>query len=77
MPDMLVSIADDGPGMSGEDAHKALQRGTRLDETKPGSGLGLSIVKDIAAEYSGTVTLMRSQTGGLAAQLTLPAAKAN
>ena len=75
MPHLQVAIEDDGKGMSEEEAGKALKRGTRLDETKPGSGLGLSIVKDIAGEYSGSLTLGRSDLGGLAAQLTLPAVK--
>ncbi len=71
-PNLYVSIEDDGKGMSEEEAERALKRGTRIDESKPGSGLGLSIVKDIAAEYSGTLTLGRSDQGGLAAHLVLP-----
>lgn len=69
-----ITVADDGPGLSGEDAERAMQRGTRLDETKPGSGLGLSIVKDIANEYGGKVELQRASIGGVAAVLDLPAA---
>ena len=49
-----------------------LKRGLRLDETKPGSGLGLSIVRDLAALYRGTLTLERSPLGGLRAVLELP-----
>ena len=49
-----------------------LKRGRRLDETKPGSGLGLSIVSDLAALYAGTLSLDVSTLGGLKAVLELP-----
>ncbi|HVJ77749.1 MAG TPA: histidine kinase, partial [Hyphomicrobium sp.] len=46
----------------------------RLDETKPGSGLGLSIVGDLATSYHGRLALDASAHGGLKATLELPAA---
>ena len=49
-------------------------RGRRLDETKPGSGLGHSIVADLAHSYSGNLVLEPSEYGGLSARLTLPLA---
>ena len=55
---------------------RVLERVERLDHTKPGSGLGISIVKEIAALYGGALTLGRSASGGLAAELELPAAEA-
>jgi signal transduction histidine kinase len=51
-----------------------MKRGKRLDETKPGSGLGLSIVTELAGLYGGTFRLESSPLGGLRAELTLPAA---
>jgi signal transduction histidine kinase len=51
-----------------------VKRGRRLDETKPGSGLGLSIVADLAAVYAGEFTLEDGVLGGLRARLRLPAA---
>ena len=48
--------------------------GRRLDETKPGSGLGLSIVADIAQSYRGRFKLEQAALGGLSARLDLPAA---
>jgi signal transduction histidine kinase len=45
-----------------------------LDETKPGSGLGLSIVVELAALYGGSLTLDTAPIGGLRAELVLPAA---
>jgi signal transduction histidine kinase len=65
-------IDDDGPGLAPELRDAATQRGRRLDETKPGSGLGLSIVADLAAAYGGSLQLTDSPSGGLRAELRLP-----
>jgi signal transduction histidine kinase len=68
-----IHVCDDGPGLEPEERETALARGQRLDESVPGSGLGLSIVRDIAGLYGGTFTLGDSEAGGLDARLTLPA----
>ena len=74
-PPMLhIVVDDDGQGLSDAERMQASQRGRRLDETKPGSGLGLSIVTDLAALYGGSLTLGLSPIGGLRAELVLPAA---
>ena len=49
------------------------RRGQRLDETKPGSGLGLSIVVELAGLYGGALNLGTAPIGGLRAELVLPA----
>ncbi len=59
--------------MPKERRSEATRRGRRLDETKPGSGLGLSIVVDLAQLYGGNLALDDSPLGGLRARLTLPA----
>ncbi|TXN19342.1 sensor histidine kinase [Methylobacterium sp. WL9] len=69
---LLVTIEDDGPGLPEEDRVKVLTRGRRLDETKPGSGLGLSIVADLAALYRGRFRLEAAALGGLRAVLEVP-----
>ncbi len=69
-----ILIEDDGPGLPEESLKTALKRGHRFDESKPGSGLGLSIVADIASLYKGNFTLELSDLGGLKAVLRLPAA---
>jgi signal transduction histidine kinase len=68
-----LAVADDGPGIAPEKWTMALKRGHRLDESKPGSGLGLSIVVETAAMYSGSVRLGVAKSGGLLATLRLPA----
>lgn len=72
-PMYRIDVDDDGPGLDEAGMREAMKRGSRLDESKPGTGLGLSIVGEIAAEYGGGFELARAQTGGLSAQLTLPA----
>ena len=69
---MAILIDDDGPGLPEGAMAEVLKRGRRLDETTPGSGLGLSIVVDLAKLYGGEVTLHRSPLGGLRARLILP-----
>jgi signal transduction histidine kinase len=71
--ELLIVVDDDGPGIRSEDRQTALDRGGRLDETVPGNGLGLSIVRDIAGLYDGALQLTDSPLGGLSARLRLPA----
>lgn len=69
---LIVVVDDDGPGLTEEQMKSIGQRGLRLDETKPGSGLGLSIVTDLVQLYHGEFGLKRSQRGGLSVTLILP-----
>ena len=55
---------DDGPGIDSALAERLLERGARADETVPGHGIGLAMVRDIAAAYGGGVTIERSSLGG-------------
>ncbi len=71
---LIILVDDDGPGLSEDERVKAVQRGRRLDESKPGSGLGLSIVADLSHLYNGTLELDESPKNGLRAKLVLPAA---
>jgi signal transduction histidine kinase len=71
---LTLLIEDDGPGLTADQIADATARGRRLDETKPGSGLGLSIVTDLVALYRGSFSLDASPLGGLRATVNLPAA---
>ncbi len=72
--ELIVLVDDDGPGLSPRELETVVQRGKRLDETKPGSGLGLSIVADLSEMYYGSFKLQSAPAGGIRARLTLPAA---
>ncbi len=67
-----MAVEDDGPGLEPDQIREAMKRGRRLDESKPGAGLGLSIVREITGEYQGKFELNRGGRGGLRAQLLLP-----
>jgi signal transduction histidine kinase len=71
-PRLLIEVDDDGPGLPPEQRAVALKRGQRLDESKPGSGLGLNIVTETTAMYGGRVELDQANLGGLRVRLLLP-----
>ncbi len=68
-----IFVADDGPGLTPKQRREAVKRGHRIDESKPGSGLGLNIVSETAAMYGGKIKLGPSYLGGLEVKLKLPA----
>jgi signal transduction histidine kinase len=70
---LRVVVDDDGPGLTADQRQAVARRGKRLDETKPGSGFGLAIVAETAADYGGRLVLGTAPIGGLRAELILPA----
>ena len=70
---LVLTVEDDGPGLSAEQRAQVGERGERLDESVPGSGLGLAIVRDISKLYGGFFLLDASPLGGVMARLELPA----
>ena len=71
-----IRIDDDGPGIPDHVAEAVFRRGARLDETAPGHGHGLAIVRDITGLYGGAVDIGASASGGASIRLTLPGATA-
>ncbi|WP_372785174.1 ATP-binding protein [Phenylobacterium sp.] len=69
-------VEDDGQGLPPDQRAKVMQRGARLDETAPGSGLGLSIIDELARAYGGALELGDSVMGGLRLEADLPRAAA-
>ena len=70
---LVLTVEDDGPGLSEAQRAQVGARGERLDESVPGSGLGLAIVRDISKLYGGFFAMDQSPLGGLLARLDLPA----
>ncbi len=66
---LIIAIADDGPGVAEEKLDAILQRGRRLSEGKDGFGLGLAIAVEVAKAYGFDLTLARSRFGGLEVRL--------
>ncbi|HVY35365.1 MAG TPA: ATP-binding protein [Caulobacteraceae bacterium] len=73
---LRVTVEDDGPGLPAERRGEVLQRGARLDESAPGSGLGLSIVEELAKAYGGSIELAQASLGGLRVDIVLPCVEA-
>jgi len=69
---MVLTVSDDGPGIPQDAADALLQRGMRLDESTPGHGIGLAVVKDIAASYGGQLSIKQSKTGGAEITVSIP-----
>ena len=74
--DAVLEVADNGPGMTAEDAGRVFERFYRTDPSRTrahgGSGLGLSIVSALVTAHGGTVTLRTAPGEGAAFRVTLP-----
>ncbi|MFF5230995.1 sensor histidine kinase [Dactylosporangium sp. NPDC000521] len=74
--DAVLEVADNGPGMTAEEADKVFERFYRTDPSRTralgGSGLGLSIVSALVTAHGGKVTLRTAPGEGAAFRVTLP-----
>ena len=70
-----IAVADRGPGIAAADRERIFERFHRADtaRTLPGSGLGLSIVSDVASVHGGHVFVEDRDGGGAVIGLVLPA----
>ncbi|WP_342109879.1 sensor histidine kinase [Methylobacterium sp. SI9] len=68
---LSLAVDDDGPGMSAA-AIAGIGRGQRWDETRPGTGFGIAIARDVAEAAGAQLAFGRSELGGLRAELTWP-----
>ena len=72
---LCFTVDDDGPGIPEAERERMFERGVQGDEQRPGSGLGLDIVRTLAETYGGSVQALASPLGGLRMRLCLPAAE--
>ena len=72
----LISISDNGPGMTAMEREYAFERFWRADDARTrktgGSGLGLSVVEAIAEAHGGRATIERRSGGGTKVIITIP-----
>jgi two-component system sensor histidine kinase PhoQ len=61
---LVVTVADDGKGISDEFAAQLFERGKRADESVPGQGIGLAVVRETVELYRGTLRVGKSDLGG-------------
>lgn len=71
-----LTVDDEGPGISPADQPHVFERFYRSEESRamPGSGLGLSIVAQVAERHAGSVRATNSPRGGARLSMTLPGA---
>ncbi|GAB4357888.1 MAG: HAMP domain-containing sensor histidine kinase [Oricola sp.] len=72
--EIVIAVADDGPGIAPEDCERIMERGVHADDPEGETGLGLAIAREIAEAYGGTLSLGRAPAGGLLVTLALPRA---
>lgn len=72
---LLLTITDDGAGMSADERQRVGQPGLRLDECGVGYGFGLAIVRELTGLYGGSTTLAEADGGGLLVQVRLPVSR--
>ncbi|HEX9706341.1 MAG TPA: ATP-binding protein [Steroidobacteraceae bacterium] len=71
-PGLVLDVEDDGSGIPPAERLRVLERGARADESVAGQGIGLSVAREIAAAYSGTLEIGESRLGGARICLRLP-----
>ncbi|MDO3385294.1 ATP-binding protein [Gilvimarinus sp. SDUM040013] len=74
---LQITVDDDGDGIAETLHNNSLERGARLDTSKPGQGIGLAICADIAAGYHGHLKISRSPLGGARFTVKLPGCEIN
>jgi two-component system OmpR family sensor kinase len=68
----LIEVVDEGPGMSPENAARAIERFHRAGKGTGGTGLGLPIVDAIAAAHGGRAEILTELGTGTTIRITLP-----
>ncbi len=72
----LIRIRDNGPGIAVDELSKVFEPFYRIETSRSrdsgGTGLGLTIARNIAEQHGGNVTLANHPEGGLEVCLTLP-----
>ena len=68
---LCIQVEDDGPGIDAGAAERLLERGARADESAPGHGIGLAVVREISKAYGGSVEIGPAALGGALVSLTL------
>ena len=69
---VMIVVEDDGPGIDVDKRHMVLTRGARLDERPMGQGIGLSVVRELAELYRGSVEITGSDLGGACVTVRMP-----
>jgi signal transduction histidine kinase len=69
-----VSVSNDGEGIPPEEQARIFEPGVRLDRERPGSGLGLTVVRAVVGAHGGEVSVDSEPGAGATFTIALPAA---
>lgn len=61
---VVIQVKDDGPGIAQHEIARILERGVRADQSIPGHGIGLAIVRDIIQVYGGDLSIEKNIPSG-------------
>ncbi len=61
---IVIQVKDDGPGVPQNEITRILERGVRADQSIPGHGIGLAIVRDIIQVYGGDLSIDKNSPKG-------------
>jgi signal transduction histidine kinase len=74
--DVVLNVADDGPGIAAVDRARIFDRFVRLDEARSaddgGAGLGLAITRAVVERHGGRIVVGDAPAGGASFRVTLP-----
>lgn len=73
---VVVSVADRGEGIAPADQARVFDAGVRLTADRPGSGIGLAVVRAVAEAHGGSVEIRSAPGDGATFRLVLPRASA-
>jgi two-component system sensor histidine kinase MtrB len=71
---IVVEVSDEGDGIPAADLERMFELGVRLTNDRPGSGLGLAVVRTIARAHGGEVEVESTPGQGATFRLVLPGA---
>lgn len=72
---VVIQVKDDGPGIPSHEIARILERGVRADQSTPGHGIGLAIVRDIIQVYGGELAIENNAMSGTCVTLRLQKSK--
>ena len=71
--EVLLFVSDAGVGVPDSERERIVERGVRLDPSRPGTGLGLAIVKAVAEAHGGRLDVVSAPARGATFAIVLPA----
>ena len=73
--DIIITVADNGCGISAEDLPKVKQKFYKANQTVRGSGIGLAVADEIIRLHSGTLDIDSTEGEGTTVTITIPVIK--